>query len=226
MYSIIKRLSDFASSTVAILILSPLLIPILIGLKLTGEGYIFYKQKRIGLKNKYFNILKFATMLKDSPNMGTGSITLREDPRITPMGGFLRKTKINELPQIFNVLKGEMSIVGPRPLVDRTFNAYPNDIQKVVYNSKPGITGIGSIVFRDEEKEISEATIPPHDYYAQFIAPYKGALEMWYQNNKSFYTDFMLIFLTAWAIIVPESDLVYKVFSDLPVRQNVEIQAV
>jgi lipopolysaccharide/colanic/teichoic acid biosynthesis glycosyltransferase len=226
MYSIIKRLSDFASSTVAILILSPLLIPILIGLKLTGEGYIFYKQKRIGLKNKYFNILKFATMLKDSPNMGTGSITLREDPRITPMGGFLRKTKINELPQIFNVLKGEMSIVGPRPLVDRTFNAYPDDIQKVVYNSKPGITGIGSIVFRDEEKEISEATIPPHDYYAQFIAPYKGALEMWYQNNKSFYTDFMLIFLTAWAIIVPESDLVYKVFSDLPVRQNVEIQAV
>jgi len=225
MYSLIKRFFDFTSSAIAILILSPLLIPILIGLKLTGEGYIFYKQKRIGLKNKYFDILKFATMLKDSPNMGTGSITLRNDPRITPMGGFLRKTKINELPQIFNVLKGDMSIVGPRPLVDRTFNAYPDDVQKVVYDSKPGITGIGSIVFRDEEKEISEATIPPHEYYAQFIAPYKGELEMWYQNNKSFYTDFMLIFLTALAIIVPESNLVYKVFSDLPERQKVEIQA-
>jgi len=163
-------------------------------------------------------------MLKDSPNMGTGSITLRNDPRITPMGGFLRKTKINELPQIFNVLLGHMSVVGPRPLVDRTFNAYPDHVQKVVYDSKPGITGIGSIVFRDEEKEISDSEIPPHDYYAQFIAPYKGELEMWYQKNKSFYTDFMLIFLTAWAIIVPESDLAYKVFSDLPERQKIEVQ--
>lgn len=224
MYNLFKRLSDFISSLIALLILAPLLIPILIGLKLTGEGYIFYKQKRIGLKNQYFNILKFATMLKDSPNMGSGSITLRKDPRITPMGGFLRKTKINELPQIFNVLKGEMSIVGPRPLVDRTFNAYPEHIQKVVYNSKPGITGIGSIVFRDEEKEISDSDLPPHDYYAQFVAPYKGELELWYQQNKSLYVDFMLIFLTAWVIIVPESDLVFKVFSDLPKREKVILQ--
>ena len=226
MYPLIKRLADFTSSTVAILILSPLLIPILIGLKLTGEGYIFYKQKRIGLKNKYFNILKFATMLKDSPNMGTGSITLRNDPRITPMGGFLRKTKINELPQIFNVLMGDMSVVGPRPLVDKTFNAYPKNVQAVVYDSKPGITGIGSIVFRDEEKEISEATLPPHEYYAQFIAPYKGELELWYQNNKSFYTDTMLIFMTVWVIISPESELHYKIFPDLPLRKKNKLQAV
>lgn len=221
MYPFFKRLSDFFSSLIAFLILSPILIPIIIGLKLTGEGYIFYKQKRIGLKNKYFNILKFATMLKDSPNMGTGSITLRNDPRITPMGGFLRKTKINELPQIFNVLIGDMSIVGPRPLVDRTFNAYPKNVRNIVYNSKPGITGIGSIVFRDEEKEISEATIPPHEYYAQYIAPYKGALELWYQKNKSFYTDFMLIFLTAWVIFFPESKLTYKVFDNLPERSKI-----
>jgi len=226
MYSIIKRLSDFFSSAIATLILSPLLIPILIGLKLTGEGYIFYKQKRIGLKNTYFNILKFATMLKDSPNIGTGSITLRDDPRITPMGGFLRKTKINELPQIFNVLKGEMSVVGPRPLVDRTFNAYPKSVQEVVYNSKPGITGIGSIVFRDEEKEISDSNLPPHEHYAKYIAPYKGALEIWYQKNKSFYTDFMLIFLTAWVILFPESQLTYKVFPDLPVREKISAQTV
>ena len=226
MYKIVKRFFDLTSSAVAILILSPLLIPILIGLKLTGEGYIFYKQKRIGLKNTYFNILKFATMLKDSPNMGTGSITLREDPRITPMGGFLRKTKINELPQIFNVLVGNMSVVGPRPLVDKTFGAYPDNVQKVVYNSKPGITGIGSIVFRDEEKEISEATLPPHEHYAKFIAPYKGELELWYQKNKSFYTDTMLIFLTAWTIVSPESELHYKVFSDLPLREKSKLQAV
>ena len=226
MYPLIKRFFDLTSSAIAILILSPLLIPILIGLKLTGEGYIFYKQKRIGLKNKYFNILKFATMLKDSPNMGTGSITLRNDPRITPMGGFLRKTKINELPQIFNVLIGDMSVVGPRPLVDKTFNAYPKNVQEVVYDSKPGITGIGSIVFRDEEKEISEATIPPHEYYAKFIAPYKGELELWYQKNKSFYTDTMLIFLTVWVIISSESNLHYKIFPDLPLRKKNKLQAV
>ena len=107
MYKFFKRLLDITVALIAIIILLPLLLAIMIGLKLTGEGYIFYKQKRIGRNNKYFEILKFATMLKDSPNMGSGSITLRNDPRVTPMGGFLRKTKINELPQIFNILLGE-----------------------------------------------------------------------------------------------------------------------
>lgn len=218
MYPIIKRFFDFIFSFLGLVILSPLLIPIMIGLKLTGEGYIFYFQKRIGFKRKYFDIWKFATMLKDSPNLGTGSITLRNDPRITPMGGWLRKTKINELPQIFNVLKGDISIVGPRPLVDTTFNAYTDDVQQTIYNSKPGITGIGSIVFRDEEKLISDSDKDPHVFYQEVIAPYKGALEMWYQKHKSFYTDFMIIFLTAWVILFPKSQLIYKVFNSLPKR--------
>mgnify|MGYP003113897690 CR=1 FL=1 len=132
MYKVLKRLLDMVVSFIAIVILLPLLIPVMIGLKLTGEGYIFYKQKRVGLNNKYFYILKFATMLKDSPNLGSGSITLRNDPRVTPMGGFLRKTKINELPQIFNILLGDISLVGPRPLVDKTFNAYSEEIRKVI----------------------------------------------------------------------------------------------
>ena len=226
MYNLIKRFFDILSSAIALLILSPLLIPIVIGLKLTGEGYIFYTQSRIGYKNEYFNILKFATMLKNSPNMGTGSLTLRNDPRITPMGGFLRKTKINELPQIINVLLGTMSVVGPRPQMKVDYDVYPEHVKKVIYNSKPGITGIGSIVFRDEEKEISEATLPPHEHYAQFIAPYKGELELWYQKNKSFYTDTMLIFLTVWVIISPESELHYKIFPDLPLRKKNKLQAV
>ena len=158
--------------------------------------------------------------------MGTGSLTLRNDPRITPMGGFLRKTKINELPQIINVLLGTMSVVGPRPQMQVDFDVYPEHVKKIIYNSKPGITGIGSIVFRDEEKEISDSTLPPHEHYAKYIAPYKGALEIWYQKNKSFYTDFMLIFLTAWVIVFPESQLTYKVFSDLPVREKIKAQAV
>src|SRR3982750_72983 len=139
MYPILKRTFDFTFSFVALLVLSPLLIPVIILLRLTGEGYILYYQRRIGLHNRYFDIIKFATMLKNSPNMGTGSITLRNDPRVTPMGGFLRKTKLNELPQVLNVLKGDMSIVGPRPLVDKTFNAYPGHIRGLVYQSKPGI---------------------------------------------------------------------------------------
>jgi lipopolysaccharide/colanic/teichoic acid biosynthesis glycosyltransferase len=217
-YLAIKRFFDVLVSLLVVIILSPLLIPIIIGLKLTGEGYIFYYQKRIGYRNKYFNIIKFATMLKNSPNMGTGLITLRNDPRVTPMGGFLRKTKINELPQVFNVLLGDMSIVGPRPLVDKTFNAYPEDIRYKVYNCKPGITGIGSVVFRDEEELMSKTTLPPAEFYDKQIAPYKGELELWYQQKQSFWVDLMIIFLTVWVVLFPKSKLMYKVFKDLPKR--------
>jgi len=218
MYPIIKRIFDFVLALLALIILLPFLLPIVILLKLTGEGHIFYYQRRIGLRNKYFDIIKFATMLKNSPNMGTGSITLRNDPRVTPMGGFLRKTKLNELPQVLNVLKGDMSIVGPRPLVDKTFNAYPEHIRNRVYESKPGITGIGSIVFRDEEELISNTTLPPHEFYEKVIAPYKGALELWYNKRKSFGLDLMIIFITGWVILFPKSRLMYKVFKDLPER--------
>ena len=140
-------------------------------------------------------------MLKDSPNMGSGSITLSNDWRVTKPGKFLRKTKINELPQIINILKGDISLVGPRPLVSRTFNAYSKDIQSKIYNVKPGLTGIGSIVFRDEESIISAVRDKdPHMFYKQVIAPYKGKLEMWYQSNRSFLIDLKLIFITAWVI--------------------------
>ena len=219
MYLYIKRLFDVLASVFALVILFPLFFPVVLLLRLTAEGEVFYFQKRIGYKNEYFYIWKFATMLKNSPNMGSGSITLRNDPRVTKIGKFLRITKINELPQIINVLLGEMSIVGPRPLVDRTFNAYPDNIQKFVYNQKPGITGIGSLVFRDEEKLISESGLDPHLYYDQYIAPYKGALESWYQKNISFYTDFMIILLTVWVVFFPASQLHYKIFNDLPRRK-------
>lgn len=218
MYTLIKRFFDILLALMVLLILSPLLLPIMLILRLTGEGYVFYRQRRIGYRNQYFDILKFATMLKNSPNMGTGSITLRNDPRLLPMGKFLRKTKINELPQIWNVLAGDMSIVGPRPLVDRTFNAYPEEIRYKVYESKPGITGIGSVVFRDEESLISNSGMPPHEFYERYIAPYKGELEIWYNRHKSFLVDFLIIFLTAWVIVFPQSKLMYKVFKDLPKR--------
>src|SRR5674476_1065319 len=218
-----KRLIDIILSFIGLVILSPLLIPVCIGLLLTGEHYIFYFQKRIGYKNKPFNIWKFATMLKNSPNMAGGLHTLRKDPRLMPLGGFLRKTKINELPQLINILIGDMSIVGPRPLVDKTFSPYPEHVRSVIYNVKPGLTGIGSIIFRNEAQLLSDTKMPLEEYYKKNIAPYKGELELWYQKNLSLYTDLMLIFLTAWAIFYPENNLVYKVFKDLP-EMPIEIE--
>lgn len=216
MYKFSKRILDLIIAGGTFLIFLPIFIPLVIILKLTGEGEIFYFQKRIGYKNQYFDIWKFATMLKNSMSMGSGSITLRDDPRVTPAGKYLRKTKLNEFPQVINVLKGDLSIVGPRPLVDRTFNAYPESLRHKVYNAKPGITGIGSIVFRDEEKLISNAKEDPHTFYEKVIAPYKGALEMWYQDNASLWTDIKLIFLTAWVILFPDSNLPYTSLKGLP----------
>ena len=221
MYYLLKRTFDILSSGIAILILSPILIPIIIGLKLTGEGYVFYKQERIGYKNKKFLIWKFATMLKDSANMPGGIMTTKKDPRITPMGGFLRKSKINELPQLFNIFFGHMSVVGPRPVMKVSFEAYPKEVQKVIYNVKPGLTGIGSIIFRDEEELITEVKNNGGDlwdFYKYTIYPFKGNLELWYQNNKSFSLDLKLILLTAWVILSPTSNLYEKWFKDLPKR--------
>lgn len=211
-----KRGFDILLSFAAAVILSPLLIPITVILLLTGEHYVFYGQNRVGYKNRFFRIWKFATMLKDSPNLGAGSLTVKNDSRVFPFGRFLRKTKINELPQVFNILLGDMSIVGPRPQMEVDFLKFPEHVQAVIYNSHPGITGIGSVIFRDEEKLISASGGDKHVFYRQHIAPYKGELELWYLEHITFYTDFMLIFLTAWVILFPESDLVHKVFRDLP----------
>ena len=219
MYLFLKRTLDIAISIIALTILLPLFVPVIIILRFTAEGEVFYFQERIGINNSRFQIWKFATMLKNSMNIGTGSITLKNDPRVTGIGKFLRKTKINELPQIINILKGDISIVGPRPLVTKTFSAYSDEIQAKIYNVKPGLTGIGSIIFRDEETLISSVKDEdPHEFYKRVIAPYKGALEMWYQEHKSFFLDLKLIFITAWVIIFPESKIYESWFKDLPKR--------
>jgi len=215
---VFKRFFDIVLSVVAIVVLSPLLVPVIIILLLTGEHYVFYGQKRVGYKNRPFKIWKFATMLKASPSLGTGSLTIRNDPRVFPFGRFLRRTKINEIPQLFNILLGDMSVVGPRPQMEVDFMKFSPGVQDVIYNVPPGMTGIGSIIFRDEEKWISAHDGDKHEFYRNHIAPYKGELEIWYQKHLSFRTDFMLIFLTAWVILFPRSELVHKIFSDLPVR--------
>lgn len=218
MYSIIKRFFDIVFSLVALIILLPLFIPIIILLLLTGEHEIFFRQDRVGFHNEIFRIWKFATMLKNSPNMGSGDVTTRNDPRVTKMGQFLRISKLNELPQLINILTGDMSFVGPRPLMKAGFDRYSDEMKSKVYQVKPGLTGIGSIVFRDEELIITHSTLPPHECYRQVILPYKGAVEVWYQKHVSFYTDCMILFLTGWYIIFSNSKLVYKVFPSLPRR--------
>jgi len=216
MYKYVKRLIDLLIACVALVLLSPIIIPVIIILLFTGEREVLYLQKRVGFKNQLFDIWKFATMQKDSPNTGTGEITLRNDPRVTKFGRLLRMTKINELPQIINVLKGDMSVVGPRPLMNVSFQMYSPEVRETIYNVKPGITGIGSLIFRDEEKMVSEAADPREMYKS--IYPYKAALEIWYQKHFSLYTDVMIIFLTGWSIIFPNNKLLTKVFKDLPAR--------
>ena len=220
MYKFFKRSLDIVVSFVALVILLPFFIPVIIILRFTAEGEVFYFQERIGINNSKFQIFKFATMLKNSLNMGSGSITLQNDYRVTFIGKFLRKTKINELPQIINILKGDMSLVGTRPLVDKTFSAYNDNVQSNIYKVKPGITGIGSILFRDEEAIISAVSDEdPFEFYKRIIAPYKGEVEMWYQKKCSFYLDIQLILMTAWVILFPKTTLYEKWFSNLPKRK-------
>jgi lipopolysaccharide/colanic/teichoic acid biosynthesis glycosyltransferase len=169
----------------------------------------------MGYKNGEFYIWKFATMLRNSPNILTGSITLRNDPRVTFTGKYLRAMKLNELPQIINVLKGDMSLVGPRPQMEVDYLAYSPDVRKRIYDVKPGITGIGSIVFRDEEKIISSSGSNPRVFYNNIIAPYKGDLEIWYQENMSFLVDLKLLFLTLLVLFNPRMKVV-RFFKSLP----------
>lgn len=215
----IKRLFDIVFSGIALLILAPILLPVMLALRFSGEGEIFYRQERMGKGNKPFFITKFATMLKDSPNIGTGEYTLRDDPRVLPMGKFLRKSKINEFPQFWDIFIGNMSFVGPRPQMLKVHASYPQEYEQVLASVKPGLTGVGSIVFRDEEAILSKAV----DFdlcYKKEIIPYKAELEAWYRDNQSLFTDIILMLITAWVIVKPESNILYQSFPSLPYKDR------
>jgi len=211
----LERFFDILFSSIALLFLSPVLSLIGILLRLTGEGEVFFLQERIGMSGKKFKLLKFVTMQKNSPNIGTGSVTMRNDPRVLPVGRFLRKTKINELPQLLNILFGDMSLIGPRPLTNETFGVYPEDTQSIIKKVRPGLSGLGSIIFRGEE-EMMHGSTASIDFYENVIAPYKGALEEWFVKNKSLYIYFIAIVITAWTVLVPDAKIAWRVFKDLP----------
>lgn len=206
---------DVLLSGLGILILCPFLLPMVCLLKFSGEREVFYVQKRVGINGNLFGLLKFATMLKDSPNIGSGEITVKNDPRVLPVGKFLRKTKINELPQLWNIFVGQMSIVGPRPMVPKTFQSYPKRAQMILNTVRPGLTGIGSIIFRDEEKLLIGRK-NAIDFYKNNISPYKSELEIWYVENNSFWLYAKIIFVTAWVVILPSSKIADRVFTGIP----------
>ena len=210
-----QRLFDVIFSGAALIVLLPIFLPLLLLLRLTGEGEIFFLQDRIGRQGKYFKLYKFATMLKNSPNIGTGTVTLHKDPRVLPLGGFLRTTKINELPQLINIFRGDMSVIGPRPQTQRCFDAFPPQSQNEIIKVRPGLSGIGSIVFRNEE-EMMHANNDPDKFYDEIVMPYKGSLEVWYVSHQSIWSYFCLIGLTVWVVLFPRSDLAWGLFKNLP----------
>jgi lipopolysaccharide/colanic/teichoic acid biosynthesis glycosyltransferase len=209
----IQRLFDIFFSGMAIIFLSPVLLTVIVLLKFTGEGEIFFQQARVGRNKESFQLLKFATMLKNSQNIGAGTVTVKNDPRVLPIGKFLRKTKLNELPQLFNIFRGDMSVIGPRPLHKKQFSFYLIADQDIISSTLPGLSGLGSICFRDEE-EILHSSSDPDTTYKEKITPKKAILEKWYVENKGMTLYFKLIVLTIIAIAIPRLDMI-KFFKDL-----------
>jgi lipopolysaccharide/colanic/teichoic acid biosynthesis glycosyltransferase len=215
-YRCAKRTLDIVLAAAALLVLLPLFVPLIIILRLTGEGEVFYRQERVGYRANKFSLLKFATMLKNSPNMGTRTITTKNDPRVLPLGRWLRKTKINELPQLINVLKGDMTIVGPRPQTEECYGCFPEKDRDRICQTKPGLTGVGSVLFRDEEEILARS---PKDFarcYREDIMPYKLALEIWYIEHQSFWLDLKLILITVSVIAFPMSTVYRRWLKGLP----------
>ena len=215
-----KRALDVVLSFSALVVLAPFLLPVVVILKLTGEGEVFYIQARAGRGGNSFGLFKFATMLKNSPNIGAGEITVQEDPRVLPFGQFLRKTKLNELPQLWNIFIGDMSVVGPRPMVLNTYAYYPQEARQKLNTIRPGLTGIGSIVFRDEERYLAGRD-EPMEFYREHIIPYKSDLELWFVENNTLWLYIKIIFVTAWVVISPSSNIVNKVFDGIPKLPNI-----
>ena len=217
------RLFDFVATTVALALLSPLLLVVMLILRFTGEHEVFYLQERIGQGGMPFRVFKFATMLKESPNLSGGYLTQKDDPRVLPFGRFLRKWKINELPQLLNVWLGQMSLVGPRPQAAVHYNLYNARQKEAIDSLKPGLTGLGSLIFRDEEGLLDRSGLEFDYVHDELITPYKGDLEVWYAAHRSIGLYFKILFLTAISILSPGGNYL-EGFSELP-QPPAELQA-
>ncbi len=199
-----KRLFDIVVSAVGLIITSPILVPVMIAIWLQDFHSPFYKGVRIGKDGKPFRMVKLRSMVWNADKVGIDSTSAR-DPRITPVGHFIRRYKLDELPQLWNVLKGEMSLVGPRPQVPRDVALYTEE-EKRLLTVRPGITDMASIVFSDEGEILKDSQDPDLDYN-RLIRPWKSRLGLLYIDHQSFMLDLRLIFLTALAILSRERAL-------------------
>ena len=210
-----QRAFDLFFSGIALTLLAPLFFPLMVILRFTGEGEIFFAQSRVGRGGKHFKLYKFATMLKKSPNMAMGTVTVKNDPRVLPVGRYLRKLKINELPQLINIYKGDMSIIGPRPQTQRCFDAFPLSSKRELTKVRPGLSGIGSIIFRDEENMMAKSNMP-EEFYDGVIMPYKGLLEEWYISRRNIFSYFAFMGLTVWVVLGLKIGFLWRLYRDLP----------
>lgn len=199
--NILIRFFDILFSSAAIVILSPLFITVSIILLLTGEGKVIYRQTRIGKFQKEFKLFKFVTMLENSEFIGTQDLTIKNDPRILPFGRFLRNSKINELLQLLNVLNGDMTLVGFRPQTPNAFNLFSSKGRDLISVNQPGLTGVGSIVFSNEESLLDFAGDDSLNFHKSVIVPHKEQLEIWWVKNRSLLNYFYAILLTVITIV-------------------------
>ena len=212
----VKRVFDIVFSLLGIIITLPILSLMTIVLLTQGERKPLFFQKRQGKNGRLFNIYKLRTI----SNPGKNLLTAGNENNITPFCKFLRISKIDEFPQFFNVLKGDLSFVGPRPLLPKIFHAYPLQMQQKIKKIKPGLTGVGSLTFRNENSFLKK--IPQKDYmdfYYRHISPRKGALEYWYSLNQSFWTDCKILVLTPLIILLPKIGIPKNWFKNLPDAQ-------
>ena len=194
-----KRLFDIFFSFLGLIILSPLFLLTSILIKIGSQGPVFFKQERVGKNGKAFKIYKFRTMQKDAPYIGNKFATPKDDPRITKIGYFLRRTNIDELPQLINVMRGEMSLVGPRPEVPEIVDFYKDKYEEIL-SLRPGMTDYASLEFR-REGDILASAEDAHRRYIEEMVPQKIKLNLKYVDNQSFWVDIKLIFKTVFKIV-------------------------
>ncbi len=193
----IKRIFDFIAAVAGIIVLAPMFLAIAAWIKLDSRGPVFFRQPRVGKDGVMFDIIKFRTMTDDSHD---ALLTLGHDRRITQAGKFLRRHKLDEFPQLFNVIGGTMSLVGPRPEVPRYVDCYPPEVREVVLSVRPGITDWASIYYKEENSLLNRAT-DPEQAYLETILPAKLKYNLRYVNERSFWNDVQIIFTTLRALV-------------------------
>ena len=192
-----KRLFDFTIATLGLILLSPLLLAIAVAIRLSSPGPVFYRGVRSGRYGKPFRVFKFRTMVVDAERLG-GPSTGQDDPRITPVGRILRKYKLDELPNLINVVRGEMSLVGPRPEVERYTSQYQGD-EKLILSVRPGITDLSSLQFIDLQSHIGSENVD--DNFEKYVLPEKNKLRVEYVRTHSFLGDLRILFLTLLRVV-------------------------